>query len=212
VRDLDAHSWVEVNFTGIGWVTFDPTPPTTPASGQFSGIDAAGSGASAPSGGSTPAAPAPASHAHKKAAHHAASGPSAWLVALLLALAASAAAASVAIARAVRSRRGLPAGLRTDLQIGELRGALTRLGWSVPAGTTLLALERRLRRAAGPASAGYTAGLRAHRYDPDEPEPPGAADRRAMRRELGGLGGLRGRLRALRAIPPWGPRARRGRA
>ncbi len=26
VRDLDAHSWVEVYFAGIGWVTFDPTP------------------------------------------------------------------------------------------------------------------------------------------------------------------------------------------
>ena len=26
VRDLDAHSWVEVYFTGIGWVPFDPTP------------------------------------------------------------------------------------------------------------------------------------------------------------------------------------------
>ena len=26
VRDLDAHSWVEVWFTGIGWVPFDPTP------------------------------------------------------------------------------------------------------------------------------------------------------------------------------------------
>ena len=26
VRDLDAHSWVEVYFNDIGWVTFDPTP------------------------------------------------------------------------------------------------------------------------------------------------------------------------------------------
>ena len=26
VRDTDAHSWVEVYFRGIGWVTFDPTP------------------------------------------------------------------------------------------------------------------------------------------------------------------------------------------
>jgi protein-glutamine gamma-glutamyltransferase len=27
VRASDAHSWVEVYFTGIGWLTFDPTPP-----------------------------------------------------------------------------------------------------------------------------------------------------------------------------------------
>lgn len=27
VRDVDAHQWIEVYFTGIGWVPFDPTPP-----------------------------------------------------------------------------------------------------------------------------------------------------------------------------------------
>ena len=31
VRDFDAHSWVEVYFRGIGWVTFDPTPGAAPA-------------------------------------------------------------------------------------------------------------------------------------------------------------------------------------
>src|SRR3954468_4528229 len=34
VRDLDAHSWVEVYFNGIGWVTFDPTPAAAPAEAQ----------------------------------------------------------------------------------------------------------------------------------------------------------------------------------
>ena len=34
VRDLDAHSWVEVYFTGIGWVPFDPTPTASPAESQ----------------------------------------------------------------------------------------------------------------------------------------------------------------------------------
>ncbi|MGH2801314.1 MAG: transglutaminaseTgpA domain-containing protein, partial [Thermoleophilaceae bacterium] len=37
VRDLDAHSWVEVYFTGIGWVPFDPTPIRAPAESQSSG-------------------------------------------------------------------------------------------------------------------------------------------------------------------------------
>ena len=40
VRDLDAHSWVEVYFTGIGWVPFDPTPAASPAEGQSGGLAA----------------------------------------------------------------------------------------------------------------------------------------------------------------------------
>ena len=38
VRDLDAHSWVEVWFTGIGWVPFDPTPARSPAQSQSSAL------------------------------------------------------------------------------------------------------------------------------------------------------------------------------
>ena len=36
VRQADAHSWVEVHFGRLGWVTFDPTPPT----GRLAGDDA----------------------------------------------------------------------------------------------------------------------------------------------------------------------------
>ena len=32
VRDVDAHSWVEVYFEGVGWVAVDPTPGRGPAS------------------------------------------------------------------------------------------------------------------------------------------------------------------------------------
>jgi hypothetical protein len=31
VRDLDAHDWIEVYFTGYGWVALDPTPAVDPA-------------------------------------------------------------------------------------------------------------------------------------------------------------------------------------
>ena len=34
VRDLDAHSWVEVWYSGFGWVTMDPTPSAAPARSQ----------------------------------------------------------------------------------------------------------------------------------------------------------------------------------
>ena len=33
IRQADAHSWVEVYFAGVGWLTFDPTP----ASGRYAG-------------------------------------------------------------------------------------------------------------------------------------------------------------------------------
>ncbi len=35
IRQADAHSWVEVWFTGYGWIVFDPTPP----SGSLVGAD-----------------------------------------------------------------------------------------------------------------------------------------------------------------------------
>src|SRR4051794_20201894 len=38
VRDDDAHSWVEAYFPGIGWQTFDPTPPAAPVRSQLSDI------------------------------------------------------------------------------------------------------------------------------------------------------------------------------
>ena len=55
VRDLDAHSWVEVWFTGIGWVPFDPTPARSPAQSQSSAL--ATSAAAADAGEVTAHAP-----------------------------------------------------------------------------------------------------------------------------------------------------------
>jgi transglutaminase-like putative cysteine protease len=206
VRDLDAHSWVEVNFAGIGWVNFDPTPAVAPAEGQTVGPGGPGPGGTPriePPGND----PAPGSErsGEPERPGSGGGGPS-WGLALLLIAAAGLAAGVVLSLRGLRDRRSLPPERIAELQLAELRRALVRLGWFVPGGVTLLALERRLGRAAGPASAGYAAGLRAHRYDPAAPRPPALRDRRALRRELGSAGGLGRRLRALLAIPPGGPR------
>jgi hypothetical protein len=106
----------------------------------------------------------------------------------------------------IRARRNLSGEQLAEAQLAELRRALARLDWEVPAATTLLGLERRLGRMAGPASARYAAGLRAHRYDPRAPSAPGWQERRELRRELSSRAGLIGRLRGLLAIPPGGPR------
>src|SRR3954452_1918503 len=50
VRDLDAHSWVEVYFNGIGWVTFDPTPAASPAELQAADVATSSRNSSAVTG------------------------------------------------------------------------------------------------------------------------------------------------------------------
>jgi transglutaminase-like putative cysteine protease len=209
VRDLDAHSWVEVYFTGIGWVPFDPTPIRAPAESQSSGILA------------TSAARGDAGEVEARrqgvAAERADAGPqltgeeegggSGWLLRVFaLLVVATVAAAGASVVLRMRALRGLTPEQVAEAQLAELRRALARLDWEVPAATTLLGLERRLGRTAGPAAARYAAGLRAHRYDPRAPSAPGSHDRRALRRELSSRSGLMGRLRGLLAIPPGGPR------
>ena len=44
VRDTDAHAWVEAWFDELGWVTFDPTPDSTPARSQIASIEAPAAG------------------------------------------------------------------------------------------------------------------------------------------------------------------------
>jgi hypothetical protein len=208
VRDLDAHSWVEVYFTGIGWVPFDPTPIRAPAESQSSGLLAT-SAARGDAGEVTNRRGGVAAERSQAGAGGQLEddGGSSWIlrVLALLALAALAVAGASIVLR-IQARRGLTAEQLAEAQLAELRRALSRLDWEVPAATTLLGLERRLGRAAGPASARYAAGLRAHRYDPRAPSAPDSSDRRALRRELSSRAGVVGRLRGLLAIPPGGPR------
>jgi protein-glutamine gamma-glutamyltransferase len=207
VRDLDAHSWVEVWFTGIGWVPFDPTPAAAPAESQSSASAASAAAADAGEvnvgrGG--------------VAAERVESGPavaggedggaSTLLVGTLLLVAALVAGAALLVSRRVRRVHALGPSERSEVQLRELRRALVRLGWELPATTTLLGLERRLGRFAGPHSAAYAEALRESRYDPRQPPGPSLSERRALRRELT-RGNLRDRLRGLLAIPPGAPRS-----
>jgi hypothetical protein len=207
VRDFDAHAWVEVYFNGIGWVAFDPTPAVAPPKSQASGlgllrfapVTASGKPLQQQGGGG---------HSHQatggptEATSSSASTPL-WLVPVGVGLALLAAVAALA-ARAIRYRSLSPAAA-AEARLRELQAALVRLRSWTAGGTTLLALERRLSSAAGPAAAGYAAKLRAARYAPQDPGPPTAAERRALRRELTSGLGLRARLRGLYAIPPGGP-------
>jgi transglutaminase superfamily protein len=207
VRDLDAHSWVEVWFTGIGWVPFDPTPARSPAQSQSSALAAS---AAAPRGGELRnIRGAQTQEAASGAAADAAGGTEGgWLLpaVILLLVVGPLAGASLLAARRVSRVRALPPEDVTSAQLSELRRALERLGWELPASTTLLALERRLGRFAGPASEAYAGALRANRYDPRSPSGPSLSSRRAVRRELT-RGNVFDRLKGLIAIPPGAPRS-----
>jgi transglutaminase-like putative cysteine protease len=206
VRDLDAHSWVEVWFTGIGWVPFDPTPARSPAQSQSSALATSAAAADA---GEVRARPgvAASERGTDTGAAFGSGGGNGWVVPVLLLLLVGVplVAAALLVARRARRLRGLGPDELAELQLAELRRALLRLDWELPASTTLLGLERRLGRFAGPASEAYAGALRANRYDPRAPDAPGLGERRAVRRELS-RGSLYERLRGLVAIPPGAPR------
>ena len=207
VRDLDAHSWVEVWFTGIGWVPFDPTPARSPAQSQSSAL--ATSAAAADAGEVRDArlgvaASEPASTPSELGRDGGAGWVLPGLIAMLL-IAPLGVAALVLTDRA-RRLRTLPPDAVAEAQLSELERALVRLGWELPPSTTLLGLERRLGRLAGPASQAYAGALRANRFDPRAPSAPSLHQRRAVRRELT-RGSLLDRLNGLVAIPPGAPRS-----
>jgi protein-glutamine gamma-glutamyltransferase len=208
VTDLDSHSWVEVYFNGIGWVTFDPTPPAAPAQSRTSGLGAPISGALSQEpdsqdrrrktngsfhSGSHPGAAAAGAPLSVPA-------PEIWIA---VSAALVAAGAVAALRRRVRGR-----GDDRDAQLREVAAALARVrAWDLR-GATLLALERRLEAEAGPEAAAYLARLRSMRYHPEDPQPPGPRERRALRRQIAAGRGARGRIRALTTIPPWGAAAK----
>jgi len=204
VRDIDAHSWVEVYFNGIGWVTFDPTPGDSPATSQFVSINAG------PAPGDIPVGPNRRAREPKEVgggapgASGAGGGGLPWgALGLVLALAGVGLLAE--IGRRRLRYRSLSAADRAAAQIEELAGAIRSPHPGAGPSATLLTLERRLRSAGRRAAADYASGLRAWRYASAARAAPGLGARRRVRGELGRNRGLRGRLRALRAMPPGGP-------
>jgi transglutaminase-like putative cysteine protease len=173
VRDVDAHSWVEVFLPGIGWTTRDPTPADSPARTQTADLTLGGADATVTFGGSERAlgrAPdAGLAGVQAMPADDAGGAPSTLVVIL----------AAVAV-------------------LAELLRALRRSGRVPPPQLTLAALAGRL---AGTPAQDYVRTLADARYGYGSGRPT-RAQRAALRRELGaGLGG-RGRLRAWWALPP----------
>jgi protein-glutamine gamma-glutamyltransferase len=206
VRDLDAHSWVEVWFQGIGWVPFDPTPARSPAQSQSSALATSAAAADAGEVSQIRRGVAASERGTDIVAGLGSEGGNGWLVpVLLLLVGAPLAGSALVLGRRVRRLRSLRPEELAEVQLSELRRALLRLGWDLPASTTLLGLERRLGRFAGPASEAYAEALRANRYDPRAPDAPGLGERRVVRRELT-RGSLADRLRGLMAFPPGAPR------
>jgi hypothetical protein len=196
IRDLDAHSWVEAYFPHEGWVTFDPTPSASPARSQQTDTLRAPAAAT-----STTRTPAPSgdrvSDPLAGGSAAASSGGGGTLPALLTTGAVAVGLAALTTLLAARRRRRL---LRSgDAELEELRIALVRSGRGPTPDMTLARLEGLLAGSEG--ALGYLRALRLARYGPGSPAPT-AAQRRALRRELGAGLGLGGRLRSLWALPP----------
>jgi transglutaminase-like putative cysteine protease len=205
VRDLDAHSWVEVWFTGIGWVPFDPTPSIAPAESQSSADAASASGGAADAGETQDPSGQSSTALSERAGEPIASDQpedgavGGWVALMAIALLAGLGLAGLRM-RAVLARRRRAGEEETEL--ADLRRVLARIGEPVPPRLTLRELERRLERTAGAAAARYVRMLRERRYAPRGGRIPDAVARRDLRRALGRGRGLRGRLLVLVALPP----------
>ena len=193
VRDLDAHSWVEVYFPGMGWATFDPTPGAAPARAQSD--DPAGSGAP-DLGGRAAAAGDRLSDPGSGGAAASDSGgvPLPLLVAALLVLAGGGVATTIA----ARRSRALDATVDPDVR--ELHRALRRTGRLPAPDTTLRRLEQTL-TGGSPAARDYLRAVGRARYAGHRGGPT-PQQRRALRRELAAGLGAAGRVRAWWALPP----------
>jgi transglutaminase-like putative cysteine protease len=190
VRDLDAHSWVEAYFPRIGWVTFDPTPASAPATGAASlntrPIEAR------PQRGGVSETDRASDQAFGGQAPSAGDGGPPWLLLAALGAVPLAAAGGVVTLRRRHGhvRTGEPA-------LDELRRALRRAGRPLRPGATLEGVASALQGTGGER---YVRALLAARYGFGRP--PTRRQRADLRRALGAGDGLLGRARAWWALPP----------
>ena len=173
VRDLDAHSWVEVYFNGIGWVPFDPTPTAAPAESQSSGLGATSAAARRRGRGALPrrgratserAGGGDAGAARRRGGRAGLVGARAR--SLLAAGAAAAAVRARSRAPPERSERRHGGGAARRAAPRARAARLLASGGHHPARRSSAASAA----ASGPASARYAAALRAHRFDPRAPD------------------------------------------
>jgi transglutaminase-like putative cysteine protease len=198
LRDTDAHSWVEAYFAPYGWITFDPTPPASPAASQLddnavspnggptlppnfgSRLGQSGDRPFAPGDPGADIAPADAGGGWRL--------PVGAAVVALLAL----------LSGVLLWRRRTPFVTHAP-ELAELERALHRSGRDPAPNVTLARLEALL-GGSEPAAA-YVRAVRDRRYA-RATAPPTRAQRRALRRQLASGLGLRGVLRAWWALPP----------
>jgi transglutaminase-like putative cysteine protease len=204
VRAVDAHSWVEVYFRGIGWVAFNPTPARTVGPPQRSVFASESVANPAQAIAATIGGLPPVRRTQARLPRRARGGVSGAEVALLalggLALIALSALAVRWLAGNRRLRRSL--GGDTELATQELVRALRRLGYALPATTTLAQIEGAVRLHGGAEAARYVALLREHRYGLAGDGRATLRDRRRLRHALTCHLGLDDRLRGHWALPP----------
>jgi hypothetical protein len=205
VRAVDAHSWVEVFFAGIGWVPFNPTPartavPVAPFPSQTRRI-APYAAIAATVGG-----PRRTLSDERALGLRSARSSSSWLpVSPLLLPALAGLLASLALSARwlgglVRLRRSLTGD--GELATRELVRALGRLGYALPATVTLARVESIVRLHGGSDAARYVRLLSDRRYGPGSVASATLGDRRRLRLALTTHLGLDARLRGLWALPP----------
>lgn len=214
----DAHAWVEVFFSGIGWVPFDPTPASASAGG---GAGSAAFGrlaqeALSPNAGSharITRVKVPVTRA--RSGHHGggSSSPAGWQWALfaLVLVSALGGLMYVRVARGRIRERTVPGGgAGAEAAVRELERALRGSAWPLLPGMTLTQVAERLERVAQPQAAAYVRRLQDRRFG-RAPALTAAevsdarSERHALRHALARGRGLRGRLRALRLLPPGAP-------
>jgi hypothetical protein len=206
VRAVDAHSWVEVYFEGIGWVPFNPTPPrsiapirpfpTFPSERTVNPGDAV----AATVGGLPQNAAQRIPTVRRPRTDAASTLVVALLVAAVAGLLAFAALGLRWLVGHARLRRSLDSD--GELATVELARALERLGYAVEGTTTLAQIERQVRLQGGPDAARYVRLLRDRRYAPANGAVATLHERRALRQAMTGHLGLDARLRGLWALPP----------